>query len=154
MMMSVRSDWFFFTHHGTATMTLSKTLAAALMATAVVAVLSLTSGATYLENVLPGGLPVGNALAALGVCAAAGTALALSARGTKLRAIAVASLIAAAAWLPVSIALAGNLALNFHGSRGSAWVVFSLGVLALVCGSLAWALASALLEKYRKPGPI
>ena len=89
-----------------------------LLVVAAFAVLSLVSGASYLENMLPGGLPVGNALTAIGLCAAAGSAVGLSARRTTLRMVSVASLIGAAAWLPVSIALAGNLTLNFHGGRG------------------------------------
>src|SRR5262245_51102101 len=111
---------------------MSKTIAVALLAIAAFAVVSLRSGATYLEAVLPGGLPFGNALTALGLCAAAGVAVVLSARGTMLRAVSLTSLIAAAAWLPASVALAGNLALNFGNGRGLVWVVFSLAVVGVV----------------------
>ena len=129
-----------------------KTIVLVLLFVASFAVVSLVSGASYLEVPLPGGLPLGNALAALGLCAVAGSALGLSARGTALRAVALASLIAATAWLPTSVALAGNLALNFGGGRGSAWAVFSLGVVALVLGTLVWALVAALLAMRRRAG--
>lgn len=74
-------------------------------------------------------------------------AVGFSKRGTALRTVSLASLVAAAAWLPVSIALAGNLELNFDGGRGFAWLIFSLGVAAGVFGTLAWALAAALLAR-------
>ena len=113
---------------------------ALLLAVAAFAVLSLVSGAAYLETMLPGGLPVGNALTAIGLCAAAGSAVGLSARRTTLRLVSVASLIGAAAWLPVSIALAGNLTLNFHGGRGSVWLALSAIIAAAVLCALGWAL--------------
>jgi hypothetical protein len=133
-----------------ATLTMPKTTATVLLAITAFVVLSLASGATYLEAMLPGGLPVGNALAALGLCAAAGAAVGLSARGTALRVVSLASLIAAVAWLPVSVALAGNLTLNFGGGRGLAWVVLSLGVTAGVLCALFWALAAAALLALRR----
>jgi hypothetical protein len=98
----------------------------------------LMSGTPWLEAELPGGLPLGNALAALGLCALACTALAIASRGWT-RHVACVALIAAAAWLPVSIAMAGNLALVFSGTRGDAWIAWSAGVAA--CALLALALA-------------
>jgi hypothetical protein len=129
-----------------------KTIVVVLLFVASFAVVSLVSGASYLEALLPGGLPLGNALTALGLCAVAGSALGLSARGTALRAVSLASLIAAAAWLPASIALAGNLALNFSSGHGVAWVAFSLVVVAAVLGALLWALVAALLAMRRRAG--
>ncbi len=128
-------------------MTLPKTIVAALLAIATLAMLSLVSGMPYLETLLPGGLPLGNALAALGLCAAAAAAFGLSARGTMLHTVSLATLFAAAAWLPVSIALAGYLALNFGGDRGAVWLAISLGVVAGVFVVLAWAVLSALLGR-------
>lgn len=84
------------------------TIVVALLAIAVAAVLSLVFGASYLEAALPGGLPLGNALAALGLCAMAGAAVTLSVRRTALRAVSLASLAAAVAWLPASVVLAGT----------------------------------------------
>jgi hypothetical protein len=127
-----------------------KLIAATLLAIAALTVVALASGATYLEAMLPGGLPLGNALAALGLCAVGGAAVALSAQETALRTMAVASLIAAAAWLPVSIVLAGNLALNFGGERGLAWVILSLGIVVLLLISFIWTLGAALFGIYRR----
>ena len=123
-----------------------------LLAVAAFAVGSLVSGASYLETLLPGGLPIGNALTAIGLCAAAGTAVALSARGSVLRRVSIASLIGAVAWLPVSIALAGNLTLNFHTGRGDVWLAFSFAVAVAVLLVLSWALVAAVLARYRRKG--
>ncbi|WP_407353271.1 hypothetical protein [Luteimonas sp. R10] len=116
--------------------------AAILLVGAGAAFLLLVGGASFLERPLPGGLPLGNATAAFGLCALAGAPLALSARGTALRGVAFGVFFAAVAWLPVSVALAGNLALNFGGGRGVAWMVFSLAVLGAALVALLWALAA------------
>ena len=107
-------------------------------------------GASYLETMLPGGLPIGNALSAIGLCAPAGAAVALSSPGTALRRVSVASVIGAMSWLPVSIALAGNLMLNFQGDRGEAWLIFSAVVGVAVFCTLGWAFFAALLSSYRR----
>lgn len=120
--------------------------AALLLGTAGAAFLLLVGGAPVLERPLPGGLPFGNATAALGLCALAGAPLALSARGTALRGVALGVFLAAVAWLPVSVALAGNLALNFGGGRGAAWMVFSLAVLGAALVALLWALATRVVR--------
>jgi hypothetical protein len=130
-----------------ATMNLRKIIVVALSAIAGFSIFSLVRGAAYLETLLPGGLPIGNALSALGLCAVAGTAVALSVRGTAVRIMSLASLLAAAAWLPVSVALAGNLALNFGGGRGLIWLVFSLVVAAGAFCVLLWALVTGALAK-------
>ena len=129
-----------------------KPIVAVLLAVFVFAVLSLVFGASYLEALLPGGLPFGNALTALGLCSAAGAAVALSARGTALRIASLAALVAAAVWLPVSVALAGNLALNLGSGRGLVWLVFSFAVAAGVLGVLVWALVATLLALYGRAG--
>lgn len=129
-----------------------KTAVMLLLIVAAFSILSLALGAPYLETLLPGGLPMGNALAAVGLCAAAGAAVGLSARRTALRRVSVASLIGAIAWLPASIALAGNLNLNFHGGDGTAWLVLSVAISAAVLCSLTWALAASLLAKHRRTG--
>jgi hypothetical protein len=126
-----------------------KTIIAVLLATAGFAIASLASGASYLEAPLLGGLPFGNALAALGLCATAGIAVELSSRGTTLRAVPLAALAAATAWLPASIALAGNLTLNFTDGRGAVWLAFSLAVVAGVTTAVVWALVAALLARLR-----
>ena len=133
-------------------MNMRKIIVVALLAIAVFSVLSLVRGAAYLETLLPGGLPIGNALSALGLCAIAGTAVALSVRGTALRIMSLASLLAAAAWLPMSVALAGNLALNFGGGRGLIWLVLSLVVAVGAFCALLWALVAVGLAKRRPTG--
>lgn len=124
-----------------------KIIVAALFATTAFAAMSLASGTPYLEMSLPGGLPFGNVLAAVGLCAAAGAAVGLSSRGTMLRAVALAALAAAAAWLPASIALAGNLTLNFADGRGIVWLAFSLAVAAGVATAVAWAVVAVLFAR-------
>jgi len=110
----------------------------ALPALAMFALGSLIAGAPYVETPLPGGLPLGNALAAVGLCAVAATARQLARQGVA-RHVANAALLVAAAWLPVSIALAGNLALVFSGARGDAWIAWSATALFAASGSLALA---------------
>jgi hypothetical protein len=112
-----------------------------LLAVALFAALSLIFGAPYLDAKLIGGLPVGNVLAAIGLCAGSCATIGLSARGSALRSVSVMAFVLAASWLPLSIALAGNLDLNFSGSRGDIWLLFSLGTLALVLIALLWSLA-------------
>jgi hypothetical protein len=133
-------------------MTSKSASAAALMAFAAFTALSLVLGAPYLETRLPGGLPLGNALAGLGLCAMAGAAVVLSARGTALRIASLASLVGAALWLPASVALAGNLELNFGGGRGSVWLALSLAVVANVGCTLFWALVASVLARIRGEG--
>ena len=128
---------------------MSKTIVFMLLIVAAFAVLSLISGASYLETMLPGGLPIGNALTAIGLCSAAGSAVGLSARSTVLRLMSVSSLIGAVAWLPASVALAGNLTLNFYGNRGVAWLVLSFAITVSVLGALTWALVASLVAIFR-----
>lgn len=126
---------------------------AALLAVTGFALLSLASGAEYLDVMLPGGLPLGNLLTALGLCSAAGVAFRLSRPATALGVAAIASLVGAGAWLPASILLAGNLSLNFSGWRGTAWLLFSLVVALVVISTLAWALLASLLAMRRGTDP-
>lgn len=121
-----------------------------LLVITVSSVASLVSGAGYLRVVLPGGLPAGNAIAALGLASPAAIAILLSATGSVLRTAALGIFCIAVAWLPASIALAGNLALNFTGWHGSVWLVFSLAIhLAVLC-ILAWSLVDRLVTKRRR----
>ena len=126
--------------------------ALALFAVAAISLASVMSGVSCLEFVLPGGLPAGNALAAIGLVAAAAVPVLLSPVGSKLRAAGLATLAAAAAWLPLSIALAGNLALNFASGRGSIWTGFSLAVLVAVLFTLVWSLVSRLVAMRNRVG--
>jgi len=117
---------------------------ALLIAGAVATAASLVAGQAWLETTLPGGLPAGNALAALVFCLLAGAGLLASRARTWARAWGWCAFAAALAWLPLSIAMAGNPALNFQGARGEAWLLLSLGVLAMSGVSLAWAVLAAI----------
>lgn len=123
-----------------------------LLAISVFAIGSLVSGAPYLEVPLPGGLPLGNLLAAAGLISAAAAALGLSRPASWLRRVSTVSVIATAAWLPVSIGLAGNLALNFGGSRGTVWIWVTLATALSVLCSLAFALATRLFARRSRHG--
>jgi len=118
-----------------------------LLALAAFALASLALGATFLGQRLPGGLPLGNLLAALVPCGSAGAALVLSKPGTALRIASGIALAAAVLWLPVSVALAGNVELNFSGTRGPAWLALSLVVAAGAVGMLLWAFAASLAAR-------
>ena len=109
----------------------------------------LMSGTPWLEAELPGGLPLGNALAALGLCALACAALAVASQGWS-RNVALVALTAAVAWLPVSIAIAGNLALVFSGTRGDAWIAMSAGVAAFALLALALAVLHRVIVAGRR----
>src|SRR5262245_39853654 len=102
-----------------------------MIALAFLALLLLVAGWGGLEARLPGGLPIGNRLSARSRMLAAGAAVVLSDRGTWVRRYAVAALILATAWLPLSIALAGNADLNFNARTASAWFTLTAITLAL-----------------------
>jgi hypothetical protein len=88
------------------------------------------------------GIPAGNLLAWVAV-AALPVAARMAARTGRLRQLAAALLIAALAWLPVSILLAGNVALNFQGGgRLLAWLAYTGAMLVLpvlLMAVTAWA---------------
>ena len=133
-------------------MTRRNAIVSVLLAFVVMVFVTLARGARYLETLLPGGLPLGNALVALGLCAMAGAAVVLSVRGSALRAASIVALVGAALWLPMSIALAGNLELNFGDGRGAVWLAFSVAVLAAACVTLLWALGAAALARHQGSG--
>ena len=116
---------------------------AALLALAAFALGSLVVGAPYLEIALPGGLPLGNALAAFGLCAIAACGAAI-ARPGLVRRLSLVALLVAMAWLPVSVAMAGNLTLVFSGARGDAWIAWSVGVAIAAVASLALAVVQRI----------
>ena len=108
---------------------------------------SLIAGATYLEWLLPGGLPFGNGLTAVGLISAAVVALVLSKSETLLRWAAIASVVFSILWLPVSIGLAGNLSLNFQDDRGLVWLPYSLITFVFVLLSMLWAIVQSGKDK-------
>ena len=96
---------------------------------------------------LPGGLPFGNGLTAAGVISAAVVALLLSKPGSILRWTAIVSIVLSVLWLPISIGLAGNLSLNFHGTNGSVRIYYNLVTFVFVLTSMFWAIAHSLMDK-------
>src|SRR3546814_13038034 len=100
------------------------------------AIWSLVSGAAYLEWGLPGGLPLGNALAAVGLAGLAGIADEFSRQRSVLRKLSWISLGLAVARLPVYIARAGNLGLTFPGGWAHVWAGRTFGL-----GAVVWVVA-------------
>ncbi|WP_149193984.1 hypothetical protein [Luteimonas suaedae] len=131
-----------------------KLIALLLLALSALSIGTLVSGTSYSEWLLPGGLPLGNALAAAGLCFLAGAAFLLSPPSSIRRRVCRAALVSAILWLPVSIALAGNLELNFSGSRGTAWLVASSVTAIAVLSSLLWAAAGLLFGSSGKSSSI
>lgn len=127
-------------------------LVIALLAVAIGATAALMSGTSLLDFELPGGLPAGNAVSALGLISLASVPVLLSSRGTTLRAVSLATLIGAVAWLPISIAFAGNLELNFSGWRGTAWLGLTLMTHVAALATLAWAAISYVLTRRARAG--
>lgn len=125
-------------------------IAVVLLVVAAFAAHALLTGSPWIETPLPGGLPLGNALSALALCALAGAALELSPVGSVLRAFANVALFAAIVWLPVSIALAGNLALNFAGGRGPAWIWLSIVIALYVLAVLLATAIRRVIGKLRR----
>ena len=103
---------------------------------------------------LPGGLPLGNALVALALCALPVAALLLSPPGSAGRKLALAALVVSIAWLPVSVLMAGNLNLNFSYDRGFSWALFTAATALLAILSLAWALAQLAWRRFRDARPV
>ena len=114
-----------------------------------VATAALVAGAPWLEQPLPGGLPAGNLLAASIPVALALAAWLLGRSRSLQRRAAATALVAALAWLPVSIALAGNLALDFSGDRGTAWLGFSAVMMVAALAALGWGVVEHLLGALR-----
>lgn len=120
-----------------------------LLVAGVAALGMLASGSSWLEALLPGGLPLGNLVAAAGLLCFAAVPRALQPSLPRLRRAAAAALALAVAWLPVSIALAGNLSLDFGGWRGTAWLWFTLAVHAAVFVVSGWAVLDLVIDRVR-----
>ena len=114
---------------------------------------SLITAAPYLLWLLPGGLPVGNALTATGLCSAAIVAFLLSNPKTILRWAAIVAIVLSLLWLPISIGLAGNLSLNFEGADGLVWSRYTFVTLVFVLMALLWAIAQGFKERSFKRRP-
>lgn len=112
---------------------------AALAGVFVLATWSLVTAQALLLWELPGGLPFGNLLTGAGKAALGGCAVLLARPGGLLHRLSMLALAAGLLWLPVSIAMAGNLQLNFAGGNGTAWWYYTLatGGLCLLAFGLA-----------------
>lgn len=130
-----------------------KTKVIILSGVAIFSAWSLGSGADYLEWRLPGGLPLGNVLAAAGLAGLAALAVEISRQRSVLRTASWVSLGLAFSWLPISIALAGNLELAFSGGKGTLWIGLTLGIAAVVLGCAAGAVVSRVGDMLRHFSP-
>lgn len=110
--------------------------ATALLLLAALSIYALLSGADYLSSLLPGGLPLGNVLAAAVFLGLSGAAYLLAKQRKVLGRIAAIVLAASILWLPVSVALARNASLNFAGWNGTLWFLFTIGLLFAAIGTL------------------
>ena len=111
---------------------------------------ALLTGVSWVDTELPGGLPAGNLLAALVLVGTAALAAAIAVPRGPLRAAATVALLLSLAWLPTSVALAGNAALNFSGSLGDTWLTASLALLAADLGLLLAAVSAAAWRRLRR----
>ena len=111
-----------------------------LIAIAVASFGALFFGPEYFVRYWIGGLPLLNAITAVGLCTASAAAIRLSPRGSIHQALSVAALVASILWLPLSIGLAGNLRLNFSGARGDTWIWMNLFTFPIVLITFVWAL--------------
>lgn len=102
-----------------------------------------------LEGNLPGGLPAGNLLAAITFAAWPAAAVLIARPGSLARRLAIGALALALAWLPVSLLLAGNLALNFEGLRGTLWMGLTVLTLSAGTAALAWSAIHRLISHQR-----
>jgi len=112
-------------------------------------VAALVSGADLLVWELPGGMALGNPLTATGKTALASIGLVL-ASGRASRGLGVAAVVLALAWYPVSIALAGNLNLNFSGDRGATWLALTIAVVAAGVLSVTVSASARIVERIRR----
>ena len=105
-------------------------------------------GADVLDQALPFGLNAGVAAAALSLVLVAAGPACLAGPGTPFRRLSQVALVAALAWLPVSILLAGGPQLSYSGWRSVAWLVLTGFVLLSVLVSWGGVL---LAQARRRP---
>ena len=128
-------------------------LLAAALATWAGSAAALLAGAAFLTIDLPGGLPVGNAVAALALASASAVAVLVGRPGSGLRRYGLLALAAAVLWLPASAALLGNWRLNGAPGRSSMpWFVLTGATAALATSALGWGLAAAARRAWRERG--
>ncbi|MFM6987970.1 MAG: hypothetical protein ACKOXG_04795 [Arenimonas sp.] len=123
--------------------------ATALLLLAAFSMYTILSGSDYLNALLPGGLPLGNVLAAAVFLGVSGAAYLLAKQRKVLGRIAAIVLAASILWLPVSIALARNASLNFAGWNGTLWFLFTVGLLLAAIGTLLVAVGVNLYSLHK-----
>ena len=122
-----------------------------LIATAITSFGALFFAPEYLVRYRISGLPILNAITAIGLCTASAAAIRLSSRGSVHEALSVAAFIGSILWLPLSIGLAGNLNLNFSGTRGDTWIWMNLFTFPIVLITFVWALLRSAFTYVRSP---
>ena len=95
---------------------------------------------------------MGNVLGAGVFCGLAGAAVLVAPLNGMVRRLALLALAASVAWLPLSIALAGNVSLNFSGGRGVLWLWCSAALFVCVLGALIAAASAAFLARRTQGG--
>lgn len=110
----------------------------------------LFSGSELLDVALPFDFPAGNIAAAVMLAGLAAIPVLASVPGSRLRAVAKATLVAAIAWLPVSMAIAGGMQLHYSGWQSWLWITYTLALLLAVPVVFVWAIVAALLQRRRR----
>ena len=126
-----------------------------LAASALAAALLLVFGpVAWNEAPLPGGLPVGNALTVVVLVNASMAGWLYSAPGTLLRLLSTVAVSVAVGWMPVSIAISGNLANTFSGDDAAfmLWFRFTAVAAVLALATLVATLAASIVDRRRARG--
>ncbi|MEL6950920.1 MAG: hypothetical protein AAGM16_12500 [Pseudomonadota bacterium] len=112
----------------------------------------LTLPTTWMEALLPGGLPFGNLLVAAGMVCAGLTGMAYSESGSVLRLLSIVTTMVSLAWIPVGLATSGNLNFNFYGDDMSYMLWFRYTAVAAVLGiaTLMATLAAAISDYVKR----
>ena len=92
-----------------------------------------------LDMPLPFDFPAGNIIAAAMMIALAAVAPMVAAPGSRLHRVGKGVLVAAIAWLPVSLALAGGIKLSYTGWTGWVWMAYTFALLLAIPATIAWA---------------
>lgn len=120
------------------------------LAIAITAGWLLFSGSDLLDVELPFSFPAGNIAAAVMLVALAAVPVLSSPPGSRLRAIAKATFVAAIAWLPVSMAIAGGMQLHYSGWQSWVWIAYTLALMLAVPIVLGWTIVATLLQRRRR----
>lgn len=117
------------------------------VAVAIAAGWLLFSGSELLDVALPFDFPAGNIAAAVVIVAIAAIPVVSSATGSRLRNFAKVALVAAIAWLPLSMAIAGGMQLHYSGWQAWLWMAYTCAVLLAMPILLGWSIVAAVLHR-------